>query len=174
MLFFLSTLWPRFYIMLFVKTLCLKVMKTTMSAAIVCSAVCISDVINNAGIGSKVIKYIMSQPFLLFFGEERTKVAAPWRAQIRSKKVVLLYKEWSPKWSTQMKNVCTFSYMAEWVKASDSHTRSTDMFVIVVVIIFIITTIIIVIRVVCLNNFGSIYLVSDRQISSSSPSWLGG
>ena len=83
--------------MLFVKTLCLKVMKTTMSAAIVCSAVCISDVINNAGIGSKVIKYIMSQPFLLFFGEERTKVAAPWRAQIRSKKVVLLYKEWSPK-----------------------------------------------------------------------------
>ena len=106
MLFVFCTLWPRFYIMLFVKTLCLKVMKTTMSAAIVCSAVCISDVINNAGIGSKVIKYIMSQPFLLFFGEERTKVAAPWRAQIRSKKVVLLYKEWSPKWSTQMKNVC--------------------------------------------------------------------
>ena len=64
--------------------------------------------------------------------------------------------------------------MAEWVRASDSHTRSTEMFVIVVVIIFIITTIIIVIKVVCLNNFGSIYLVSDRQISSSSPSWLGG
>ena len=44
-------------------------MKTTMSAAIVCSAVCISGVISNAGIGGKVIKYVMSQPFLLF-GEE--------------------------------------------------------------------------------------------------------
>ena len=49
--------------MLVVKNLCLKVMKTTLSAAIVCSVVCIGDVISNAGIGGKVIIYVMSQPF---------------------------------------------------------------------------------------------------------------
>ena len=45
----------------------------------------ISTVINKVMVCGKGIKYVMSQAFLLFFGEERTNMAGPGRVQIRSK-----------------------------------------------------------------------------------------
>ena len=47
----------------------------TMSAAILCPAVCTSDVINKAGMCGKCIKYVTSQRFSAFY--ERTNMAAP-------------------------------------------------------------------------------------------------
>ena len=53
-----------------------------MSAAILCPAVCISDVMNKPRTCVKTIKYVMSQPFLLFTNKEHTS------REIRSKKLL--------------------------------------------------------------------------------------
>ena len=46
----------------------------TVSAAILCPSVCVSDGGNKAG---RSINYITNQPFLLFICEEQTNMAAP-------------------------------------------------------------------------------------------------
>ena len=45
---------------------------TAVSAAILCPAVCISDVMNKPRTCVKIIKYVMSQQFLLFTSKEHT------------------------------------------------------------------------------------------------------
>ena len=47
---------------LFVRNRLLKVAETTVSAAVLCTAIGISDVTNKAGMGGKSIKYVMSLP----------------------------------------------------------------------------------------------------------------
>ena len=61
---------------------------TAVSAAILCLATCVYAVVNNFHIDCVAELDFMSlaNHFLLFTGRERTNMAAPWGAQIRSKK----------------------------------------------------------------------------------------
>ena len=68
-----------------------KVMNTRLSAAILCSAVCLSDVMNKAGISVKSVNCAASQPFLLFVSKKQSNMAVPRGAQIQ---VLLLFKCW--------------------------------------------------------------------------------
>ena len=60
------------------------VMKTCQRAAILCPAACSIDVINKAGTCGKSGKHIRSQLLLLFIGQELTNMAVPLGAQIQS------------------------------------------------------------------------------------------
>ena len=57
----------------------------TMSAAILCAAVCISDVINKTVTVSES-NTTLSNLYLLFFVKAWTNMAAPWEAQIQNEK----------------------------------------------------------------------------------------
>lgn len=67
------------FLVLFVKNQSLKVMKITLSAVILCPAMCTSDVMNRAGRCGKSIQHLVSQPFS----------ALHWGAQIQSRKELL-------------------------------------------------------------------------------------
>ena len=59
--------------------------------AILCPAVCISDVINKAGMcGILMNYYVTSQPFLLVIGKARTDMAAPSGTPTGNKRELLL------------------------------------------------------------------------------------
>ena len=54
------------------------------SAAILCQAVCVFDIMNKAETsGGRSVYYGMNKPFLYFDGKLRINTAAPWEALIR-------------------------------------------------------------------------------------------
>ena len=58
----------------------------TVGAAILCPAVCVSDIKNKAGMFSESIR---QSPFRLFLVQEQMNTAVHWGAQIPNKKYVL-------------------------------------------------------------------------------------
>ena len=72
------------------KSTCSSRQNTVVSAAILCSAMGVGDVINKLSVSGRSIKYVMSQLFffffLLFVGKEQTeRQGAPRGTQIRNK-----------------------------------------------------------------------------------------
>ena len=78
---------------------------TTVSAAIFCPVVCISDVISKTGTCRKSIKYVKNQLFLLFIGKARSNVTVRWGGRIRNKnsRPVCIKIVRTTNWSISMK-----------------------------------------------------------------------
>ena len=83
-----------------------------MGAAILCTAVCISDVTNKAGMFGKSIKYITLQANCLSLVKRKPKWLRPEDLKLETKKVILLHKCWR---KNQVKpadgSICTVYYV---------------------------------------------------------------
>ena len=89
----------------------LKAENTTVSAAILCPAVCSSDVVNKSTCVAKVANMSWANLFLLFIGEELTSMAVPWGAPLCEAEMhfFCMDSNRTVKWSVRSQIFCTVS-----------------------------------------------------------------